>query len=85
MSQLHTKPEVLDDGVGTPFNGYELTCQCSNVDESVDGPSFSEAFYTFWDPRHSPPHLHIQCIDCFQTYCPFQQCVPPPTAEVYGQ
>lgn len=84
MSELSFPVEEMDDGTGQIRTDYQAKCACSNVDPEYDGPVLSEAFYVFWDSRFNPPHLHIQCFDCEQTYCPYQLCVPPPTAEVIG-
>lgn len=82
MSELKYIFERIDDGAGE-LDAHSAKCMCSNLDPEPDGtPVLSDAFYVFWDPRFSPPHLHIQCFDCEQTYCPYQLCVPPPTAEV---
>jgi hypothetical protein len=83
MSTLTFPVELIDDGTGTEFETPQATCACSNVDPETDEGIGSDAFYVFWDHRHNPPHLHIQCFDCEQSYCPYNQCVPPPTAEVY--
>lgn len=83
MSELRTDLELIDDGSGVELNAFQCKCRCSNVDPEEE-PSDSDAFYVFWDPRFNPPHLHIQCYDCEQMYCPYNACVPPPTAEVFG-
>lgn len=85
MSELNTKLELINDGSGLELQAYQCHCQCSNVDQSVEGPVESDAFYVFWDIRHNPAHLHIQCYDCEQMYCPYGLCIPPPTAEVINQ
>lgn len=83
MSELVNDLDVIDDGSGIELQAYQCKCYCSNQDPE-DGASPSDAFYVFWDPRHTPAHLHIQCYDCEQMYCPFGQCIPPPTAEVFS-
>ncbi len=84
MSQLSFPFELIDVGGGIETEAPSAKCQCSNVDPENDGPVSSDAFYVFWDIRFNPPHLHIQCFDCEQSYCPYGLCVPPPTAEVIG-
>jgi hypothetical protein len=84
MSMLMLPVQLIDDGTGIEFQAPLATCACSNIDPEVDEGLGSEAFYVFWDHRFNPAHLHVQCYDCWQTYCPYQQCVPPPTAEVFG-
>lgn len=83
MSNITFPPELIDDGSGIEFNAPLATCLCSNVDPETDEGLGSDVFHAFWDQRFSPPHFHIQCYDCEQTYCPYNQCVPPPTAEIY--
>lgn len=83
MSELTYPVEVIDDGTGLRFYAHSAVCQCSNIDPDYDEGMGSEAFLVFWDPRHNPPHLHLQCFDCKQSYCPYGLCVPPPTAEIY--
>jgi hypothetical protein len=83
MSILTFPVEVIDDGTGIELEAHQAMCKCSNVDPTIDEGIRSDAFYVFWEPRFTPPHLHIQCFDCEQTYCPYGQCVPPPTAEIY--
>lgn len=82
MSTLNNVLEEIDDGNGIPKQAYSMKCACSNVDPEHEEPVMSDAFYVFWEPSNN--HLHIQCFDCEQTYCPHQQCVPPPTAQVVG-
>lgn len=77
MSDLHFPCELIDDGTGIEQHAYQAHCRCSNMDPEEDHNS--DAFFVFWDPQTNPSHLHIQCIDCWQTFCPYQQCVPPPT------
>lgn len=84
MSDLSFPVELIDDGTGLEFDSPIATCLCSNVDPEVDEGTGSDAFHVFFDTRFNPAHLHIQCYDCNQTYCPYQQCVPPPTAEVFN-
>lgn len=84
MSQLTLPVKVIDDGTGLAFNAYTAICQCSNIDPEYDEGIGSDAFYAFWDSRFVPPHLHIQCFDCQQSYCPYGLCIPPPTAEIYN-
>ena len=82
MSQLKYTICLIDDGA-SEFESPMYECMCSNVQPDPDGTPFvSEDFKAFLDYRFQPQHFHIQCSQCFQTYCPFQQCVPPPTAEV---
>lgn len=83
MSELHFPVEEIDDGTGVDRPAHLAGCACSNIDPEYDEGMLSNAFYVFWDGKFNPPHLHIQCYDCEQTYCPYQQCVPPPTAEVF--
>jgi hypothetical protein len=83
MSEMLLPVEIIDDGSGTEMSVYQAACRCSNADPENVGPTTSDAFQVFWDPRFTPNHLHIQCFDCRQMYCPYGQCVPPPTAEVY--
>lgn len=85
MSELILPVEIVDDGSGIELSAYQAMCRCSNVDlHAYDEGIPSEAFTVFWDPRFNPQHLHIQCFDCRQMYCPYGLCVPPPTvAEIY--
>lgn len=84
MSEIHYPVEIIDDGSGLEMAASIAGCACSNIDPEHDEGILQDTFYVFWDPRFSPPHLHIQCYDCSQTYCPYQICVPPPTAEVFN-
>lgn len=81
MSDLHWPVQLTDDGTGQDKLAHNALCACSNVDPEVDSGIGSDAFYVFWEPSNN--HLHIQCFDCEQTYCPYHLCVPPPTAEIY--
>lgn len=83
MSELNFPVVLIDDGTGLEFDSPLASCMCSNVDPETDEEMGSDTFHVFFDTRFNPPHLHIQCYDCEQTYCPYQQCAPPPTAEVY--
>lgn len=83
MSSLSFPLELIDDGTGVEFQSPLVTCECSNVDPETDEGMGSDTFHIFFDQRFNPPHLHIQCYDCSQTYCLYNQCVPPPTAEIY--
>lgn len=80
MSQLSFPLEIIDDGTGLDKQAHQAKCYCSNLDPDADGPHASDVFYCFWG---ACGHLHIQCYDCNQSYCPYQQCVPPPTAEIF--
>ena len=84
MSELVSKVEIIDDGSGIEMPAYQFKCQCSNIAPDEEGVVESDVFYMFWDHRHDPQHLHIQCYDCEQMYCPLGLCIPPPTAEVIG-
>ena len=84
MSTLNFPVEFINDGTGVEFDAHIAQCACSNVDPDTDEGFGSDAFYVFWDQHFDPAHLHIQCFDCEQTYCPYNQCVPPPTAEMYS-
>lgn len=83
MSEVRYPLEIVDDGSGAEIEAHMAGCACSNVDPECDDGILQDTFYVFWDSRFSPPHLHIQCYDCLQTYCPYQICVPPPTAEIF--
>lgn len=83
MSTLDFPVELIDDGTGVEFDTPLAICACSNVDPEVDEGIGSDTFHVFFDQRFDPAHLHIQCYDCGQTYCPYNQCVPPSTAEIY--
>jgi hypothetical protein len=83
MSELVWPVEVIDDGSGIELQACLAGCRCSNIDPEHDEGIPQDTFHVFWEPRFNPPHLHIQCFDCEQTYCPFQLCVPPPTADIY--
>lgn len=85
MSELKFPVEIIDDGSGIEMGAHQAHCACSNVDPEYDEGLNSDAFYVFWDPRFNPAHLHIQCYDCEQMYCPYGQCIPPPTAEVIDE
>lgn len=81
MSNLQFPVNLIDDGTGIEKSAYQAICACSNVEPDIDEEIGSDAFYVFWEPSNN--HLHIQCFDCEQTYCPFQLCAPPATAESY--
>lgn len=81
MSELKFPVELIDDGSGHERQAHMAGCSCSNTNPEVDEGILSDAFYVFWEPTNN--HLHIQCYDCEQTYCPYQTCVPPPTADIY--
>jgi hypothetical protein len=86
VSTVNYPYELIDDGTGNNFHAQLATCECSNIDPEIDEGYANDTFYVFWDSRFNPPHLHIQCYDCEQTYCPYQLCIPPPTVvEGFGQ
>ena len=79
MSELQFPVELIDDGTHQEKYAYTFVCACSNVEDNET----CEVFYAFIEPASG--HLHLQCYDCEQTYCPHKICVPPPTVESIPQ
>jgi hypothetical protein len=83
VSEVQYPVGFIDDGSGVEIEANIAGCACSNVDPENADEILQDTFYVFWDSRFNPPHLHIQCYDCAQAYCPYQLCIPPLTAEIF--
>lgn len=63
---LNYEPNIIDDGSGQEYQALTAECNCGED---------SDVFFVF--QIAGLDHLHFQCAQCDQSYCPNGVCLLP--------